>query len=195
MKMKVKVDNIAKVGRCLLGAAILLTCISCGGKKIPEVQSAAKSSSVADAIFEEGLRGEAVIIDNKLSIGIKSERKTWCLVDADPSRWSLFWEVFGADQSLLTRDGTTTARIPGHTTWLIVDPTTEKKALWGLNGIRLDMPDGLSEAISSLEATHTLRISALVLVKLPEIGADGAISLSLSQADIPITMREGVQKK
>ena len=186
---------MAKVGRALLGAAILLTCICCGGKETPAVQSAAKSSSVADATFEEGLRGEAVIIDNKLSIRIKSERKTWCLVDADPSRWSLFWEVFGADQSLLTRDGTTTARIPGHTTWLIVDPTTEKKALWGLNGIRLDMPDGLSEAISSLEATHTLRISALVLVKLPEIGADGAISLSLSQADIPITMREVVQKK
>jgi hypothetical protein len=193
--MKVKVDNIAKVGRGLLGAAILLTCICCGGKKMPEVQPAAKSSSVADAIFEEGLLGEAVIIDNKLSIKIKSERKTWCLVDADPSGWSLLWEVFGADQSLLTRDGTTTAGIPGHTTWLIVDPTTEKKALWGLNGIRLDIPDGLSEAISSLEATHTLRISALVLVKLPEIGADGAISLSLSQADIPITMREGVQKK
>ena len=195
MKMKVKVNNIAKVGRCLLGTAILLTCISCGGKKMPEVQSAAKGSSVADAIFEEGLRGEAVIIDNKLSIRIKSERKTWCLVDADPSRWSLFWEVFGADQSLLTRDGTTTARIPGHTTWLIVDPTTEKHELWGLNGIRLDIPDGLSEAMSSLEASHTLRMKAFVLVQLPEIGADGSISLSLSQADIPITMREGVQKK
>lgn len=89
-KMKVNGHDMAKVGRCLFSSVILLTCISCGGKKVPEVQAAAKSRSAADAIFEEGLRGEAVIIDKKLSIRIKSERKTWCLVDADPSRWKLF---------------------------------------------------------------------------------------------------------
>ena len=193
--MKVNAHNMAKVGRCLFSAVIFLTCISCGGKKVPEVQAAAKSRSAADAIFEEGLRGEAVIIDNKLSIRIKSERKTWCLVDADPSRWILFWEVVGADQAVLTRDGTETAIVPGHTTWLIVDPTTEKQVLWGLNGIRLDIPDGLAEAMSSLEATHTLRIKASMPVMLPEIGANGAISLSLSRAHIPITMREVVQKR
>ena len=175
------------------GLVIGLAFISCGRNKAPEVQSAAKSRSAADAIFEEGLSGEAVIIDNKLSIRIKSERKTWCLVDADPSRWSLFWEVFGADQSVLTRDGTETAFVPGHTKWLIVKPTTEKRELWGLNGIRLDIPDRLAEAISSLEATHTLRIKALVPVMLPEIGANGAISLSSSQADIPIALK--IEKK
>ena len=193
--MKVNAYNMAKVGRCLLVAATLLTFTSCGGKKMPEVQAAARSRSAADAIFEEGLRGEAVIIDNKLSIRIKSERKTWCLVDADPSRWKLFWEVVGTDQSVLTRDGTETGIVPGHTAWLIVKPTTEGDVLWGLNSIKLDIPDGLSEAMLSLEATHTLRIEALVQVKLPEVGANGAISLSSNQADIPITMREVVQKK